>query len=240
MLIDEKVLAWIHAGAIKDIPHWQRAQCRALRCLARCPGMSKNPCMCKAFHGADLSVWKFGRWHLLPSTWHWSSTSQPSCARRAYELICFRVSQSFISGGIPVHRLFIERWGTINFGVLPCFHHISSQQSTESQSLHHLEDFPSAETFFAQLPESGSLIGRSPCCGFPIWDLQGFTSSVSLLVVRPWIPRSLHNRIARFLENQGYQAEALQISKDIHSTPLIITWDLFIHGWVSTLTVNQV
>eukprot|EP00438_Fugacium_kawagutii_P026992 Skav223998 [mRNA] locus=scaffold2619:1073:11571:- [translate_table: standard] len=26
--------------------------------------------------------------------------------------------------------------------------------------------------------------------------------------------RSLHNRIARFLENQGYQAEALQISKD--------------------------
>ena len=27
-------------------------------------------------------------------------------------------------------------------------------------------------------------------------------------------PRSLHNRIARFLENQGYQAEALAISKD--------------------------
>jgi len=28
------------------------------------------------------------------------------------------------------------------------------------------------------------------------------------------LPESLHNRIARFLENQGYQAEALQISKD--------------------------
>jgi len=28
------------------------------------------------------------------------------------------------------------------------------------------------------------------------------------------LPESLHNRVARFLENQGYQAEALQISKD--------------------------
>ena len=44
------------------------------------------------------------------------------------------------------------------------FHH----GKTQTQSVHHLEDFPSAETFFAQLPESGSLIGRSPCCGFPI------------------------------------------------------------------------
>eukprot|EP00439_Symbiodinium_sp_Y106_P043822 s176_g5.t1 len=30
------------------------------------------------------------------------------------------------------------------------------------------------------------------------------------------LPESLHNRIARFLENQGYQAEALAISKDFH------------------------
>merc|ERR1719262_102482 len=28
------------------------------------------------------------------------------------------------------------------------------------------------------------------------------------------LPESLHNRVARFLENQGYAAEALQISKD--------------------------
>merc|ERR1719265_2450035 len=28
------------------------------------------------------------------------------------------------------------------------------------------------------------------------------------------LPESLHNRIARFLENQGYPAEALQVSKD--------------------------
>lgn len=48
----------------------------------------------------------------------------------------------------------------------------------EYQSAIMRKDFPTAETFFAQLPES------------------------------------LHNRIARFLENQGYQAEALAISKD--------------------------
>ncbi|CAK0815384.1 unnamed protein product, partial [Prorocentrum cordatum] len=28
------------------------------------------------------------------------------------------------------------------------------------------------------------------------------------------LPESSHNRVARFLENQGYQAEALQVSKD--------------------------
>ena len=35
--------------------------------------------------------------------------------------------------------------------------------------------------------------------------------------------RSLHNRIARFLENQGYQAEALQISKDLGLLELLWT-----------------
>ncbi|CAJ1394513.1 unnamed protein product [Effrenium voratum] len=48
----------------------------------------------------------------------------------------------------------------------------------EYQSAIMRKDFATAETYFAQLPES------------------------------------LHNRIARFLENQGYQSEALQISKD--------------------------
>ena len=55
--------------------------------------------------------------------------------------------------------------------ILGCFGFIIFHHS-KKQSLRRLEDFPSAETFFAQLPESGSLMGRSPCCGLPIRDLD--------------------------------------------------------------------
>lgn len=85
------------------------------------------------------------------------------------ELVSSYASESR-KASFPMEPLFIayllKDEEQLILGCPPCFHHISSQQKTESQS--RLEDFPSAETFFAQLPESGSLIGRSPCCGFPI------------------------------------------------------------------------